>query len=205
MSDFTTDAADSPRRLIAVAVLLLVLLTVAIPVWLWWNGSSSSASFADSEVLETNRLGAGTIDIEVSPTSAAFTALNLAPGDMVSGHLLLTNSGSLPLRYWVTATSSGGLLSQWLLFGVWVGRGQCAPTDTAPRIVDNLQIGANVAQLVGQPARDEAAPAPTLAPGESELICLGATLPLVAPNSVQSQQMDVEIVVNAEHDIEAAS
>ena len=205
MSEFATEDVGGRRRLLAVIVLLLALITLAIPAWLWWNASSSSASFADSEVLETNRLGAGTIDIEVSPSSAAFTALNLAPGDMVSGHLLLTNSGSLPLRYWITATSSGGLLSQWLLFGVWVGRSQCAPTDTAPRIVDNLQIGVNAAQLVGQPARDEAAPGPTLAPGESELICLGATLPLVAPNSVQSQQMDVEIVVNAEHDVQAES
>ncbi|MGB5757867.1 MAG: hypothetical protein WBM50_13205, partial [Acidimicrobiales bacterium] len=112
----------------AVAVLLFVAAAViALPLWLWWSASRSSAAFGDSEILDGNRLGAATLDVEVGRRTAAFLAENLAPGDRVSGQLELENVGTLPLRYQVGAVTDGGPLGDWLRFDVWTTTEVCRP------------------------------------------------------------------------------
>ena len=197
MSD---DDRHHRRRYIAVIAALLALLAAGVPVGLWLVASQSSASFADAEVLESNHLGAATLDIEVGTDEAVFEAENLAPGDDVSGQLELTNAGSLPLLYGVRARTGGGLLASWLRFDLWVSDTICSPENDAPLLASGVALTSTDTTLAAVGEAEL-----SLAPGESATVCLGANLPLEAPNDVQGRRLDVELVVDAVHDIEAQS
>lgn len=198
----TTPESDAPdQRRVILSLALLAVLIVGIPLMIWLASANSSASFSDAEVMNDNRLGASTLDIEVGSAEAVFDARNLAPGDTVSGHLDVANVGTLPLTLSVSATSSDGVLADWLLFSVWTVEGSCLPDDLAtdrgqPLAVDLRISGSGTGSLgSGEPIR--------LAPGEGLVLCLGAALPLEAGNEVQGQQLGVNLVLDAVHDLEA--
>ncbi len=207
----TGEETAAHRRRIVLSVLagLAALAGLALPTIVILGGQTSSASFADSEVLSANQLGAAVLDIEidagtsdaaeVARREALFTATNLAPGDRVSGHLEMTNAGDLPLRYGLAAVSESGRLGQWLRFEVWAGTGTCTPDQPAPRVIEDVQVGSEPVDLVELLRTDEAN---VLQPGASFLWCIGAVLPLDAPNEAQGQQLDLTMLVIAEHLIE---
>lgn len=200
----TASSPVSVRAGVVAAVLaLLLLLVLAVPLWLWWSSTQSSASFADSEVLDNNHLGAGTLDIAVGDRSIAFAAENMAPGDVASGQLVLENVGSLPLHYWVRASTSGGPLVEWLSFDVRETTGICRPTVSGTPLASGVSLAGPGAVLLGRVPGTSTGAQRSLAPGESDTLCLIATLPLTAPNSVQGQRLDVDLVVQAEQDTEA--
>lgn len=189
------------HRLAAAVAALLVLLAVSVPLVVWWVSDRSSATFADSEVLDANHLGAATLDLEVGNEIADFTAENLAPGDDVSGQLVLTNAGTLPLRYGGTAVSSGGVLAEWLRFELWPTTGICAPGQAGERIVDDLLLPTSPTTLLELSAGAGSRSFQLLLPGESATLCLGASLPLSAPNEVQGRRLEVTLTLVAEHAI----
>jgi Camelysin metallo-endopeptidase len=193
-----TDGQSHHRRVGAVVAALCVLLAAGLPLGLWFVASQSSASFADAEVLEANHLGAATLDIAVGTSGAVLRAANMAPGDVVSGQLELTNAGTLPLRFGITARTGGGILSQWLLFELWAEEALCLPGGASSPLVSNVRLSSTSTPLAR--LGDDGL---TLAPGESAIWCLGAALPLTSPNEVQGQRLDVDLVIDAEHDIEA--
>lgn len=184
-----------------VAVLCLLLLAVALPLGLWWRASTSSAAFADSEVLENNHLGAATLDIELGDATAGLSAQNLAPGDRVSGQIELVNAGTLPLRYWVTATTSGGALADWLSLDIWETSTICNPDQPGQALRSDIAFETGTTLLIGQPTsggEDDR----RLQPGGAHRLCLVTTLPLTAPNDLQGQRLDVDLLIAAEHDLE---
>lgn len=185
-------------HLVAIALAVLALLAAIVPVGLWWMASTSTASFADAEVLEANHLGAASLDIVVGSDSAVLVAGNLAPGDVVSGQLEVTNAGTLPLRYGIKARTGGGLLRDWLVFELWEGENLCRPGNPIAPVVSGVKLSSTDTTLVSV---GEAGL--MLGPDESAVLCLGASLPLAAPNDVQGQRLDVELIIDAEHDIEA--
>jgi len=206
------DEPASQRRRIVLSVLagLAALAGLALPTLVILGGQTSSASFADSEVLSANQLGAAVLDIEVEAGTpndadvgarreALFTATNLAPGDRASGQLEMTNAGDLPLRYGLAAVSEGGRLDEWLRFEVWAGTGTCTPDQPAPRVIEDIRVGSEPVELVELVRSDEAN---VLEPGASFLWCIGATLPLDTPNDAQGQSLDLTLLVTAEHLIE---
>ncbi|MEM9561342.1 MAG: hypothetical protein AAGA93_01910 [Actinomycetota bacterium] len=220
-----TAAAGDRRRvaLLVAASVVVALLGVSVPVGVALVSRSSSASFADREVLATNRLGAATLDLQVdggssnSPlvelgegpqaidedtSNAVFVATNLAPGDRVSGHLEMTNRGDLPLRYGLQAVSSDGMLAEWLRFEAWVGSGICSPDQAGPRLVSEARVSAEPAVLLPLATPAGATPLNVLEPGESTLWCLGATLLLETPNEAQGQALDVTLFVPIEQVVE---
>ena len=190
------------RRLVAAVAALCALLAVSVPLVVWWVSDRSSATFADSEVLDANHLGAATLDLEVGNEIAGFTAENLAPGDEVSGQLVLTNAGTLPLRYGATAVSSGGVLADWLRFELWPTTGICGPGQTGERIVDDLLLPTTPITLLELSAGAGSRFFQLLPPGESATLCLGASLPLSAPNEVQGRRLEVTLTLVAEHAID---
>ena len=108
----TQDLTEPRRRRVGViAALLALVLAAGLPAGIWLLGARSSATFSDTEILDANRLGAATLDIEVGTDDAVFDARNLAPGDRVSGHLEVANVGSLPLTLSVSAVSSAAWTS----------------------------------------------------------------------------------------------
>jgi len=67
----------------------------------------SLAIFTDSTPVTNNQFTAGTVSITTDHTaSAVVTFANMAPGDQVTNPLVVTNNGSLALRYAVTATAT---------------------------------------------------------------------------------------------------
>ncbi len=213
------DPTDRRRRaLLAAASAVVALIGVSVPVGVALLSRSSSASFADREVLATNRLGAATLDLEVDggsseplvgrdgdlstvdedTSNAVFVATNLAPGDRVSGQLAMTNRGDVPLRYGLQAVSSDGVLAEWLRFDAWLGTGSCSPDQTGPRLVSGARVSPEPAVLLPLVTTLGSAPLNVLQPGESTLWCLGAVLPLETPNEAQGQSLDVTLLVPIE-------
>ena len=199
---FVPDEREDHRKLIAIALFLLIIALT--PLWLWWSASQTTAAFADSEVLETNHLGAATLDLEVGDDTVTFAVENMAPGDVVSGQLELMNAGTLPLTFVVSGTSDGDELAAWLRFDVWRSSTTCRPDSPEVLIASDITLTPRASTLIGDSAIATSSPASRLAVGESVIVCLGAQLLLEAPNAVQGRRSEVELVVDAVHDLEAA-
>lgn len=216
------------RRIIVIGLTAVVaLLAVAVPVVVALISRSSSASFADSEVLSANRLGAASVDLEATgrpngstPTTgpdendgadgtggddgdAVLSAANLAPGDVVSGQLELTNAGTTPLRYGIQAFTNGGVLVDWLRFELWPATGTCAPDQPGTRLADDLRIGPDLVTML---PLDGVAAGPTnvLQPGETVRWCLGAALSLEAGNEAQNARLDLTLRMPVEQLVEGS-
>ena len=225
--DVAPEAARSVERrlMLLVAGALVAVVGLSVPLVVALVSRQSSASFADTEVLEANRLGAASIDLEVrasptspigdptptgdpepagaaDPTGVVFAAGNLAPGDTVSGHLELVNAGDFPLRYGLVGVSDGGLLDDWLRFEVWAGSEACAPGQPGPRIVDDVRLATVPVTLIDLAPDAGPGAANVLQPGQSVLWCVGATLPLETPNEAQGQSLEVTLSVPVQQVVE---
>lgn len=191
------------RSFLAVVAALL-LLAISAPIWLIYNANSSTAAFADAEVLDNNRLGAARLDLEIGDSSAIFEATNLAPGDVVSGQLELRNTGTLPLLYEVSGYSDGDPLADWLLFELWLSHNTCSVDDTAERLAQNLTFGPSIGSFDDGAVDGRAVVAQGgLSVGEHRTMCIGARLALEAPNDAQGRRTQIDIVIDAVHNIEA--
>lgn len=194
--DSRTDAAGtdprSERIALVVAAFVLALIGLA---WFWLSLEPSAASFSDREVVDGNRLGAGTLDISIGDETVRFAASNMAAGDRATGQLLLENSGSLPLTYTLTSFATDTPLRNSLDIVAWATDGPCttnSPTSSA------------LWRPLAAPGKTNAtAVSGALGVGESQLICMSATLPIDAGSSSQGQRMDLLIGVNAIHDLDA--
>ncbi len=119
-----------------------------------------------------------------------------------------TNVGTLPLRYQVGAVTDGGPLGDWLRFDVWTTTEVCRPGAAELLLASGVRLSAAPTVLVGAlpgVATDRASGSDEelrLAPGGAVIVCLGARLPLEAPNEIQGQRLDVELVIQAEHDLD---
>lgn len=199
------DAEGNRGRMVITAVLaLLALVAVAVPGAIALRATTSGANAAGVSEIGTNRLGAATLDIELGSSEATLTATNIAPGDTVSGRLDLTNAGTLPLIYAVSATTDGGALGAWLRFDVW----PADDCDVAPAVdsilVAGLMLDAPRVAVLGDPSTGRQAGDRSLAPGAAETICLRATLPPAAGNDAQGASLLFDLIIDAEHDIAAS-
>ncbi len=199
-ADDETDDEHHRPNLIALAVLFV--LVISIPVLLWWQAARSSAAFSDSEVLESNHLGAATLDLEIGEDTATFRAENMAPGDVVSGQLELVNAGSLPLRFAVTGTADGDPLAEWLRFTVWRSDATCRPDAAESPLATDITLTPSPTALVGDVTGQTSLAGTQLSVGDSINICLGAALLLDAPNAVQGRRTQIDLLVDAVHDLE---
>lgn len=79
---------------------------------------ATGAYFTDSDTITANTLTTGTLDLTTSPTSAVISFSNLAPGWNYHDashwgydhptYAIVTNTGSLPLKYRMRAVATGG-------------------------------------------------------------------------------------------------
>lgn len=199
--DLSSHEEELRRRSLLMITAAIMLLVISTPLFLWYRATTSSAAFSDAEVLEKNRLGAATLDLEVGDGSARFEASNLAPGDMVSGQLELVNAGTLPLLFELRGVTDGDLLGEWIRFEIWTQSSDCSVQDTAPRVATDLTFG--TASEIPVAASSPAAAQGRLAAGERRTLCLGARLLLEAPNQVQGHRTEIDLVIDAVHDIES--
>ena len=203
-----TERPHSAARWSTALVLLLALAIIVIGLWMLARRSSAAAS--DVENIGVNRLGAATLSLEVTTDevqtdAAAFVILAMLPGDTAIGELRLTNDGSLPLRYAVRLVGEPSPLTDWLTFDVWTDtagcvRGAASAEETIRR---NVMPSAATTELVGDATLGPQPGDRVLAVGAGEVLCLGATLALSTPNEMQQRVFEFDIVVDAEHDLDA--
>jgi len=74
-------------------------------------GGATMAWFTDTATNVGNTFTAGTVDITVGATTLAIVPapLNMAPGDIATGSFVVTNAGTLGLRFDVSAVGAGAL------------------------------------------------------------------------------------------------
>ena len=206
------------RRLNSPMLVLVLLAILALPAGIAVVSVGSGASFADNESFTGNRLGAGSVDIAIddaiavsggdadqtrSSDPSVFSASNLAPGDHLTGALSVSNQGTLPLRFWVTAkaTTSSGDLGDWLLFDGWVAADCRTGRERADQTFGtNVVLGSQYARLIGEATGSDGEL--RLEPGDDLVVCIGAHLPLAAPNEVQSASVEVELIVAAQQAVD---
>ena len=177
----------SGRRALAI-VAALAVLGLALSVFL----VSSLALFTDVENVGGNVFGTGDVNIAALPASAVFTPGPMAPGDQVTAPIVVSNAGTLDLRYALTSTADEDVLAAELVLTV---KDSVAVCDDANWTTGGVQLysgalgatlPATVLTLFGDAAPGTDTGDRALAPGGSETLCFNVTLPLAATSTVQS-------------------
>jgi predicted ribosomally synthesized peptide with SipW-like signal peptide len=152
----------------------------------------ASALFSDTDVVANNAFTSGTVMLDTNPTDVVVTFLNLAPGDEFTAPILVTNTGTLPLRYAITSAATdadGKHLMEQLDLTIKTGVTTCTNGGFS---ADGLAIygaadlgsiaGINV---VGDPTQGGQAGDRQLASSAAETLCINVKLPLSTGNAFQ--------------------
>ena len=195
------DMAKS-RGLTARLVLLGVLvLGLAVSMTALVTG----AVFTDAQRVDRSQFTAGTIDISATPTETIVTNGNIAPGDVTTGVLTVTNAGSLEMRYSVQDLASnedGKALHSQLRLAVYsiTAAEQCtqAGTDSMTPLASKDSITTDAEALIGDNTAGNHPGDRVLASGSSELLCVRVALPVETPNAFQAASSDISFLFDAE-------
>lgn len=148
---------------------------MAIGVLASFMGMGGLSLFTASTDNDGNAFTSGSVDISTSPASAFLTMSGMAPGDSVTAQLTVSNSGTLELRYAVTAatTDTDGLhLDDALTLTIKTLGTNCTTFDGSQLYTGTLASGA-----IGNPAQGGQSGDRTLAASGSENMCFKVELP----------------------------
>jgi hypothetical protein len=167
--------------------------------------TTTGAIFTDTQSVGGNAFDTGNVDIATSPTSAVVTFTNMAPGDMVTNPLTVSNDGSLQLRYAVTSTTTEDVLAAQLDMTIKTDVTTCtnAGFDTDGMVIYGPNdlggtIGVNV---IGDPTQGEDSGDHTLNASTSEDLCIQVSLPLSTGNSYESLDTTATFEFNSEQTV----
>ena len=184
------------RTIIVGLLVLVVVLAIALV--------GAIGLFTDQETNPSNSFSTGTLDLAIDPATAMFTVTDMAPGDVEYSGILMTNSGSLALRYAANTTADGSsILDEQLDLTIDVVTDWGADTTwyTADDTVGEANVygpdGALSSAAIGDPTQGAQAGDRTLASG-SERLRFKVTLPLSTDNSYQGASCTVSFVFYAE-------
>ncbi|MDA0302000.1 MAG: TasA family protein [Chloroflexi bacterium] len=160
--------------------------------------ADSLAVFTDSEANAANVFGSGTIVIDAPPGSAAVTLTNMAPGGFVISPLIMTNNGSLPLRYAMSTATTNvdakALAGQLELTIRLKSAGLCSAEDGLLLYgPGTLAAGALGSNAQGAQAGDR-----ELAAAANETLCFKVQLPLSTGNAFQNASTTATFTFDAE-------
>jgi hypothetical protein len=162
------------------------------------------ALFTDSQGVPGNGFTTGTVDLTTAPASAVVTLNNMAPGDVTTNSLVVSNGGTLPLRYAITSVATNpdakGLKDQLVLdvktVDVTTPGVPCDNFDGTPLATGDLDgVGG---AIVGNAAQGAQAGDRVLAPGVNETLCFRVSLPLATGNAFQAATTTATFVFDAE-------
>jgi hypothetical protein len=167
-----------------------------------------NALFTDTASVPNNTFASGTVDIATTPNGTVAIAYNaMAPGDVVTAPITVTNSGTLDLRYAVTSTTNpSGLdadLKMWIRTGgtdtactaatTWAGFAGWGTAGAAGDVYGTAAAGSADASgavvgsstgtnIIGNPSAGAHAGDRVLPPttGNSEVLCVRVLLPVTA-------------------------
>jgi predicted ribosomally synthesized peptide with SipW-like signal peptide len=167
-------------------------------------GLSSLAIFTDSAVVDGNSFTTGTVDISTAPTTALVTYNNMAPGDQVTNPLVVTNAGTLQLRYAVSSTATNtdgkGLKDQLTLtiktIDVTTPGTPCDDFDGTQLYTGDAD--GTTGALVGSNAQGAQAGDRTLDASISETLCFQVLLPSSTGNAFQNATTTATFTFDAE-------
>jgi hypothetical protein len=182
-----------------VCVLLLVVGCLAVVPW-----AATQAVFTDQGSVGSNTFTAGNVDIATTPASAIVALSAMAPGDTTTGSVVVSNSGSLQLRYAVSSSAtnadSKGLRDQLSLIvktiDVTTPASPCDNFDGTQLYSGDLD--GTTGALVGDPAQGSQTGDRTVNAGGSETLCFRVSLPSSTGNAYQSATTTATFTFDAE-------
>ena len=166
--------------------------------------SGGSALFTSTSTVTANTFTAGTVAISTNPVTALVTFANMAPGDQVTAPLVVSNAGSLDLRYAVTSVATNAdakaLMSQ-LVLTIKSGVTTCTNAAYGATGVTLYSgalgsvLGINV---VGDPTAGFQAGDRPLTTLTNETLCFHVSLPIGSGNAYQAATTTATFTFNAE-------
>lgn len=146
----------------------------------------------------TPESNAGKVSITVVPRRAVFDLANLAPGDLSTAEVKVTNTGNLTARY-ALAVASTGRLGTVLGLQARTGVSSCTVANYGHSGQPLTSTGGNgYATLSGAGFALGSTGAAVLEPGESQTLCLAVRLDPTAGNSAQGLSSDAVLDFTAE-------
>lgn len=180
------------------ALLLVVGVLAAAPM------AISQAVFTDSQAVDANTFSTGTIDLSTSPTSALVTYSAMAPGDKTTQSLVVSNAGTLGLRYAISGSATDAdakaLKDQLSLIVKTID----VTTPASP--CDNFDgtqlysgdVDSTAGKLVGDSTAGSQTGDRTLAASGSETLCFRVELPSASGNAYQDASTTATFTFDAE-------
>lgn len=172
-----------------VYVLLLALGVLVAAPW-----AITQAVFTDSPAIDANTFSTGTIELSTAPTTALVTYSNMAPGDKDTEKVVITNDGTLELRYAISSVATNvdtkGLKDQLSL----VVKTMDVTTPTAVLACDDFDgttlyssdLDSTIGKIVGDSAAGSQTGDRVLAASGAETLCFRVELPLASGNAYQN-------------------
>ena len=187
------------RRGVLVPLALVALGSTGLAV------VGSGAVFTDTQSIGANTFTTGTVKLATTPTTAAVTLTNMAPGDSKVGSITVSNAGTLAQRYAVVSTADNadgkGLAAQ-LLMTVKTGVTACTAAGFATdgTVVYGPSVFGTTAgtKVIGDSTQGSQAGDRTLAAPASENLCVLVSLPLATGNAFQNATTTAVLTFNAE-------
>jgi predicted ribosomally synthesized peptide with SipW-like signal peptide len=183
--------------------LILGLIVVAIAL-VGATSAITGAFFTDSKSVTANTFTTGTVKLGVAPTTAAITLTNMAPGDVITAPITVTNSGSLSERYSVVSTTDladNNFLAAQLQLTIRSGVASCTTAGfTGGTVVYNPSVLGTTAghNVVGDPTQGNQTGDRVLAAGNSEDLCFQVTLPMSTSNAYQGASTTATLKFDSE-------
>jgi hypothetical protein len=161
--------------------------------------------FTSTASVPANAFTTGTVDISTSPDTALVTYSNMAPGDVVTAPLTVTNGGTLDLRYAMTTSAdnpdSKGLRDQLVLtiktIDVTTPVTPCDDFDGT----ELLYTGALSGGVIGDPAQHAQGGDRPLADGANEVLCFKVELPSDTDDDYQGATTTATFTFDAEQTV----
>ena len=168
---------------------------------------SGFALFTSSATIGANTFTTGTVELTTNPTTALVVFSNMAPGDQVTAPVVVTNNGSLELRYAITATAtnpdSKNLMSQ-LALTIKSGVTTCTNagfTGDGTQLYTGALGSLAGINVVGDPTTGAQSGDRNLAASANETLCFNVTLPLATGNAYQNATTTATFTFAAEQTI----
>jgi len=189
---------------------LLFLGTAGLAAAGMTAGASSLAVFTSSAAVPANTFSSGTVTLTTDhPSTAIVNFSNMAPGDQVTNPLLVSNTGSLALRYAVSSvadnTDTKGLKDQ-LVLTIKTGVTTC--TNAAFAATGVIQytgdLDSTAGKLIGDVAQGQTGTVGAvgadrvLAAAGSEPLCFNVSLPIATGNAFQGATTTAAFTLAAE-------
>ncbi len=169
-------------RTILIGLLAIGILAAGI-------GLGTGAIFTDTQQVDANTFSTGTVDISTNPTTALVTFSGMAPGDQVTNPIVVTNSGSLELRYAVTSATTENTLAAQLDLTIKSGVTTCTNAGFGADgtvIYGPADLGSMAGiNVIGDPTQGAQAGDRALAASGSETLCFNVSLPLSTGSAFQ--------------------